>query len=83
MKKQTKSFVGHTGLMGATQPGQKVTSKNIKELPPGSVVILKPTGWLIHLHDNLWFWTNECSWCYDRVDRWFDWLEGATLSHLP
>lgn len=63
------SFVAGTGLAGATEPGQRVTRDNIAELPPGSVVRNSDGSRLIHLHDGLWLWCCDNSWCYDRIDN--------------
>jgi len=88
---QTQSSVGSTdgsafrvgtGLLGATEPGQRVTKENAHLLPPGSVVRLDDGGRLIHLHDELWLWCNDCAWCYDGIDRHAHRLPG-TLCHLP
>jgi hypothetical protein len=62
-----KSFRYGTGLMGSTEPGQKVTKKNVHLLPPGSVVRLGDGSRLIHLHDTIWLWCNDHAWCYDRI----------------
>jgi len=78
------SFRAGTGMLGATEPGQKVTPENIGQLPPGSVVRLNDGGRIIHLHDDLWLWCCDCAWCYDTVDRHFWRLQdGATLCHIP
>ena len=78
------SFRSGIGLMGATEPGQRVTAANVGELPPGSVVRLEDGSRLIHLHDDIWLWCNDHAWTYDRVE----WLkhrlgDHATLRHLP
>ena len=75
-------FVGGTGIMGATESGQRVTRENAHHLPPGSVVRLDSGGRLIHLHDGLWLYCTDCSWCYDGLDRHLTRLPG-TLCHIP
>lgn len=77
-----KSFKAGTGLMGATEPGQRVTAENANELPPGSVVRLDDGGRLIHLHDSLWLWCCDGAWCYDHLDQ-LAWRLPGTLCHLP
>ena len=76
------AFRAGTGLLGATESGQRVTKENAHLLPPGSVVRLDDGGRLIHLHDELWLWCNDCAWCYDWIDRHAHRLPG-TLCHLP
>ena len=76
------AFLAGTGLLGATESGQRVTKENAHLLPPGSVVRLDDGGRLIHLHDELWLWCNDCAWCYDGIDRHAHRLPG-TLCHLP
>ncbi len=66
--------------MGATDPGQVVTKDNVKELPPGSVVRLDSDGRLIHLHDDLWLYCTDSSWCYDTINHLDHYLPG-TLCH--
>ena len=56
-------FQSGTGLMGFTESGQRVTADNAHFLPPGSVVRLDAGGRLIHLHDGLWLYCTDCSWC--------------------
>jgi len=76
-------FKRGTGLMGATESGQRVTAENVHFLPPGSVVRLDDSdGILVHLHDDLWYWRSGCAWCYDRLDRFRRYLPG-TLCHHP
>lgn len=75
-------FRAHTGLMGATDPGQIVTAGNIHFLPPGSSVRTKDREWLIHLHDGLWLRIFDCGYCYDRAERFHCLLPG-TLAHHP
>lgn len=71
-----------TGLMGATESGQRVTADNAHFLPPGSVVRLDGGGRLIHLHDGLWLYCTEHAWCYDRIEHHASRLPG-TLCHIP
>lgn len=77
-------FRGGSGLMGATETGQRVTSKNAHWLPPGSVVRLDgdADAVLIHLHDDIWYWRSGCAWCYDHLERFLNYLPG-TLCHYP
>ena len=75
-------FVAGTGIRGATDCGQKVTRENAHHLPPGSVVRLDGGGRLIHLHDGLWLYCTDCSWCYDNLKRHLTRLPG-TLCHIP
>ena len=77
-------FKSKTGIFGSTEPNQKVTSKNVHFLPPGSVVMLKDCSRLIHLHDLLWLWCCDCAHCYDNIDNLMWKLkDGATLCHIP
>ena len=76
------AFRAGTGLLGATETGQRVTKENAHLLPPGSVVRLDDGGRLIHLHDELWLYCCDCAWCYDRIERHTHRLPG-TLCHLP
>jgi hypothetical protein len=81
-------FRSGTSLMGATEPGQSVTSDNVGELPPGSVVRIvsvdDETQRLIHLHDGLWLWCSGCCWCYDRIENLKYRLTGrSVLCHMP
>ena len=62
-------FECSTGMMGATEPGQKVTPENITELPIGSVVRNGDGSRLIHLHDDLWLWCIDCAWTYDNIEN--------------
>jgi hypothetical protein len=75
-------FEAGTGLMGATEPGQRVTKENSHLLPPGSVVRLDGEGRLIHLHDGLWLYCCDAAWCYDRIEHLARYLPG-TLCHIP
>lgn len=70
-----------TGIAGSTETGQKVTPKNIRQLPPGSVVDLKE-GKLIFLHGRLWLWIDGCAPRYDTIDNFYDKLSGATAGHV-
>ena len=77
------SFKSGTGMMGSTEPGQKVTKDNANLLPAGSVV--KCDEWdgnLIHLHDVLWVYLSDGSWCYDRIENLNRYLPGK-LRHIP
>jgi len=78
------SFKAGTGLMGVTEPGQRVTAENAHKLPAGSVVRLNDGGRLIHLHDGLWLWLSEsgCSWRYSSLSGQLHELPG-TLCHIP
>jgi len=77
-------FKRRTGIAGSTEPNQKVTIKNIKDLPPGSVVNLGDNTRLIHLHDNLWLWLSDGAWCYDKLENFYHKLnKDATLEHIP
>ena len=77
-------FEAGTGLMGCTEPGQKVTPENVEQLPPGSVVQLEDGSRLIHLHETFWLWCCDCAHCYDRIAN-LAWRikDGATLCHVP
>lgn len=75
-------FESGTGLMGGTEPGQRVTADNAHHLPPGSVVRLDDGARLIHLHDDVWLWCTEGAWCYDGLTRHL-WRLPGTLDHLP
>ena len=75
-------FKSGTGLMGFTESGQRVTADNAHFLPAGSVVRLDDGGRLIHLHDGLWLYCTDCSWCYDRIEHHLRRLPG-TLCHIP
>ena len=78
------SFKSKTEIFGSTEPGQIVTTKNIHELPPGSVVCLSDGSKLIYLHDDLWLWQAECIYCYSKIDTFLDKLYSkATLEHIP
>ena len=61
-------LVAGTGLMGATEPGQRVTPENVTQLPPGSVVRIGDGSRLIHLHDGIWLWCCNHAWQYDRIE---------------
>lgn len=78
-------FKSGTGLLGATEEGQHVDEYNIQHIPPGSVIKDWTTGSrIIHLHDGLWLYITDCSWCYDRVDRMKNYLTPTcTVEHLP
>jgi len=76
-------FVAGTGLMGATAPGQIVTKQNVGNLPPGSVVRDFDGARLIHLHDDLWLWLNDCAWCYSSVEMLFPRMNRPVLCHMP
>ncbi len=83
ISEQESPFRAGTGMLGATEPGQRVTAENVSLLPPGSVVRLDAdNGILVHLHDDIWYWNHGCAWCYDRVERFHNRLPG-TLCHLP
>lgn len=78
------SFAAGTGLMGHTEPGQRVTPSNVIELPPGSVVRNGDGSRIIHLHDGLWLWCSDVSWLYDRIDRIARRLDDqSVLCHIP
>lgn len=75
-------FEAHTGLLGATKSGQRVTVENAHFLPPGSVIRLDDgDAVLVHLHDDLWYWRSGCAWCYDRLDRFHSYLPGVLCHH--
>ena len=79
----TSPFRAGTGMMGATESGQRVTADNAHWLPPGSVVRLDDCdGVLVHLHDGLWYYRNGCAWCYDRIEM-LKWHLPGTLCHIP
>lgn len=70
--------------MSATESGQRVTKKNIDELPPGSVVRNGDGSRIIHLHDDLWLYCSDNCWCYDRVERMKTYLDkDSVLCHIP
>lgn len=76
-------FKTRSGIMGATEPNQKVTKDNIVELPLGSVVRLGDNGRLIHLHDDLWLYCTDNSWCYDKIKYLLNRLDkDAVLCHI-
>lgn len=80
----TNPFEAGTGLMGATAPGQSVTSENVHLLPAGSVVRNSDGSRLIHLHGDLWLWCSDCAWTYDRVERLAWRLDGNSVAcHIP
>lgn len=58
-----------TGLMGSTEPGQRVTKENAGELPGGSVVRLGDGSRLIRLDGDMWLWCCDSGWCYDRIEN--------------
>lgn len=66
-----KRFKAHTGTLGGTEPGQRVTAKNAHLLPPGCVVRVNDEegSRLIHLHDNTWLWCCDGAWTYDRIEN--------------
>lgn len=64
-----KSFEAGTGMLGGTEPNQRVTADNIHELPAGSVVRNGDGSRLIHLHDKIWLWCCDCAWTYDRIEN--------------
>lgn len=75
-------FRAGTGMLGATESGQRVTTEDAHFLPPGSVVRLDDSdGVLIHLHDNLWYYRSGCAWCYDRIDHLKRYLPGVLCHH--
>ncbi len=76
------AFRAGTGLMGSTEPGQRVTQRNVRNLPPGSVVRLDDGGRLIHLHDEVWLYCSDCAHCYDRIEN-MKWRLPGELCHLP
>lgn len=77
-------FKIHSGLLGATESNQKVTRLNISQLPSGSVVRNLDGSRIIHLHDDLWLWCCDGSWCYDNIERLKDKLGiGSVLCHHP
>lgn len=70
--------------MGATEPGQKVTPKNLDELPPGSVVRNGDGSRIIHLHDDVWLWCADGAWLYHDAERMKTRLDkDSVLCHLP
>lgn len=71
-----------SGLVGGTDPNQRVTAENIDALPPGSTVRCgeNESEWLIHLHDGLWVRIFGCGYCYDRAER-FHYLLPGRLCH--
>lgn len=77
-------FKAGTGLLGSTAPNQRVTPKNVHQLPPGSVVRLGDGSRLIHLHDTLWLWCCDNAHCYDRIEMHLWRIDrNAELCHLP
>ena len=64
-----RRFRAGTGMMGGTEPGQRVTAANVAELPSGSVVRIGDGSRLIHLHDDLWLWCCDHAWTYERVEH--------------
>lgn len=78
------AFRSGTGSLGATEPGQRVTPENIEQLPPGSVVRNSDGSRLIHLHDGVWLWCNECAWTYDRAANLLHRLDSKSVAcHIP
>lgn len=69
--------------MGATEPGQMVTAKNISSLPAGSVVRNGDGTRIIHLHDDLWLWCSDNAHTYDRVEN-LAWRldENSSVCHM-
>lgn len=76
------AFRAGTGLMGSTEPGQRVTQRNVRQLPAGSVVRLDGGGRLIHLHDEVWLYCSDCAHCYDGIEN-LKWRLPGELCHLP
>ncbi len=77
-------FKSGTGLMGATEPGQRVTAQNVEQLPPGSVVRIGDGSRIIHLHDDVWLWCNHTSWVYDHVEKLTWRLDNrSVVCHIP
>lgn len=73
-----------SSLLGGTEPGQRVTAENIHHLPPGAVVRNGDGSRVIHLHDEVWLYCSDCSWCYDGVERMKRYLDdGSVLCHHP
>ena len=82
--KNPNKFKSKTGLMGATESGQRVTADNIASLPPGSVIRNGDGSRIIHLHDEVWLRCSECSWVYDGVSRMRTYLDkDSVLCHIP
>lgn len=78
------TFKARTGLLGATESGQRVTAQNINELPAGGVIRNGDGSRIIHLHDDLWLHCSDISWCYDRVAGMHRYLDKqSTLCHCP
>jgi len=77
------SFKSKTGLLGGTEPGQKVTIHNIHKLPVGSVVSNADGSRIIHLHDDLWLWCCDGAHCYDNIQNLLRHVNRATLCHIP
>jgi hypothetical protein len=69
LQRPRSGFRSGTGMMGATEPGQRVTPHNERKLPPGSVVSVGDGSRLIHLHDDLWLWCKAGAWCYERWEN--------------
>jgi len=69
-----------TGLLGSTEPGQRVTQDNLHTLPCGSVVRNGDGSIIIHLHDNLWYWRGNNSWLYDDVARMKSRLDDSSVA---
>ena len=80
-----KKFKAGTGLMGCTEPNQRVTKENIHLLPPGSVVRNNASDEkIIHLHGDLWYRCNGCLHAYDTVDAMKTLLDKhSVLCHIP
>lgn len=87
MKRITKKFKTGNSLFGRyTEPGQKITKNNIADLPPGSVINNDDESGserIVRLHNNVWLWYANGSWCYDNVERMKTFLsKKAVLCHL-
>jgi len=84
---ESTKYKAGTGWLGSTESGQKVKAEDLKQLPPGAVVLTSDTegnSWLIHLHDDLWMYISGCCHLYDNSDRMKRYLnESSQLSHLP
>lgn len=78
------TFKRGTGLMGATHPGQKVTTDNIEDLPPGSVIRNGDGSRIIHLHEGMWLHCSDHSHCYNGAEGMRRYLDDkSTLCHHP
>jgi hypothetical protein len=75
-------FKARTGMLGATEPFQKVTTDNVHHLPCGSVVrLIDSDGVLVHLHGDLWYYRSGCAWCYDKIEHLSRYLPGILCHH--